>query len=167
MAVSNVLTGAARPNKKFAVVPSGFRSASLLGLAGAALALAGFFDLSLAWYPLGIGNPEWEFGTVSATLNSLPLATVGLVLALASALENGQVIRARAISGLFVALVVLVVASAILYAMDIPLALKAVQNPLAHAGLVKAIIKALGLIVVYTVVFSWIAVMSWRRTVAP
>ena len=164
MAVSNVMAGASRLNKKLAIAPSGLRSASLFGLAGGALALAGFFDLALAWYPFGIGNPEWEFGTVSAILNGLPLSTVGLVLVLAGAIENGQLIRARVIAGVFVALVLLVVASAILYAMDIPLALRAVQNPLARAGLVKAIIKALGLIVVYTVVFSSIAVMSWRRT---
>lgn len=165
MAVSNVVTTLPRLAKKSAIVPSGSRSAGLLGLAGAALALAAFFDLALAWYPIGIGNPEWEFGTVSATLNSLPLTTVGLVLALVSALENGYVIRTRVLSSLFLTLALLVLASAVLYALDVPLALRAVQDPLARMGLTKAIIKAFGLVVVYLVGFTWIAIASWRRTI--
>jgi len=164
MAVSNVMTAAPRVSKRVLIAPSGFRSAGLLGIAGVALALAGLLDVVLAWYPLGIGNPEWEFGTISGTLNSLPLLMVGLVVMLASAHENGHVVRVRVVSGLFALLTFFVLASAILYAMDIPLALKAVQNPLARAGLTKAIVKAFGLIIVYTAVFSWIAVASWRRT---
>jgi hypothetical protein len=162
--VSNVMTSAPRVSKKVVIAPSGFRSAGLLGIAGVALTLAGFLDLALAWYPIGIGNPEWEFGTVSGTLNSLPLLTVGLVLVLAGAHESGQVWKVRLVSVLFAALALLVIGSAILYVMDVPLALRSAPNALVKQGLVKAIIKAFGLIVVYSVVFTWIAVSSWRRT---
>ena len=34
---------------------------------GLAFLLMGLVDLALAWFPLGLGNPEWEFGTISAT----------------------------------------------------------------------------------------------------
>jgi hypothetical protein len=50
----------------------------LLGWIGLAFALVGGFDLALIWIPLGFGNPEWEFGTVSATLDGLPVTTLGL-----------------------------------------------------------------------------------------
>ena len=165
MAVSNIVTTVPRAAKKPMVTTTGLRSAGLLGLAGVALTVAGLLDLLLAWYPIGIGNPEWEFGTISGTLNSLPLLTIGLVLTLASAHESGHVWAVRVVAAVFAVLGLFIIGSGILYAMDVPLALKAVANPLARSGLVKAIIKASGLIVVYTVVFSWIAVASWRRTV--
>ena len=142
------------------------RSVDLLSLAGAALALAGFFDLVLAWVPLGIGNPEWEFGTVTGMLNGLPLPTVGLVLVLISARERGRIVLARIIGSVFAILAVATILAGVLYALDVPLALRAVQDPLAKSGLIKAIIKAMGLVVVYSVVFFWIAVGTWRRSFA-
>lgn len=164
MAVPHAI-GTVPRSKNGANATLGLRSAGLLALAGGALAVAGFFDLTLAWFPFGFGNPEWEFGTVTATLNALPLPTVGLVLVLVSARERGQLIQSRVIGALFAALALLIILAAVLYALDVPLALRAVQNPLAREGLVKAIIKAAGLVVVYTVVFSCIAVSAWRRSV--
>ena len=165
MAVPRTIVSA--PRKTVSIgTPEFRRSVDLLSLAGTALALAGFFDLILAWFPLGIGNPEWEFGTVTGTLNGLPLPTVGLVLVLISARERGRIVLARIIGGLFAIMAVAIILAGILYALDVPLALRAVQNQLARSGLIKAIIKALGLVVVYSVVFSWIAVGTWRRSFA-
>lgn len=165
MAAPRVIASA--PRKTVSIGTPEFRkSVDLLSLAGVALAIAGFFDLFLAWFPLGIGNAEWEFGTVTGMLNGLPLPTVGLVLVLISARERGRVWVARVVGTVFAALAVAIILAGILYALDVPLALRAVQNPLAKTGLIKAIIKAMGLVVVYTVVFFWIAVGTWRRSFA-
>jgi len=42
--------------------------------------------LALLWYPLQFGSADWEFGTISAYLNGMPLGTLGLALLAAGAI---------------------------------------------------------------------------------
>jgi hypothetical protein len=92
---------------------------------GLLLALIGLADVALRWYPLGVGSPEWEFATISGSLGSLPLATMGLAAMLASFLARG--VRAGIITLAIVLLVLalLVGAAYTLFVLDIPLALRA------------------------------------------
>src|SRR6185437_6901598 len=55
----------------------------VVGWVGIAFVVMGFTDVALAWYPTAFGNPEWEFGAISATLNGFALPTLGLYLVLA------------------------------------------------------------------------------------
>lgn len=48
-------------------------------VAGIAITLVGS-DLALLWIPARLGTPDWEFGTVSTTLDGMPLGTVGFAL---------------------------------------------------------------------------------------
>jgi hypothetical protein len=43
----------------------------LLGWAGWVFLLAGVVDIGMAWIPFHLGNPEWEFGTVTQSLVAL------------------------------------------------------------------------------------------------
>lgn len=92
---------------------------------GLLLAVIGLADVALRWYPLGIGSPEWEFATISASLGSLPLATMGLAAMLASFMARG--VRGGIIAlGLILLLLALLVGAAYaLFVLDIPLALRA------------------------------------------
>ena len=44
----------------------------LLGWLGFALFVVGGADFLLTWFPERFGNPEWEFGTITASLNAMP-----------------------------------------------------------------------------------------------
>ena len=51
-------------------------------VAGIFIIIVGWVDIFVGWFPLGFGSPEWEFGAVSATVDGLPLSTLGLVATL-------------------------------------------------------------------------------------
>ena len=136
----------------------------LLGWVGFAFVLIGGVDMLLAWYPAAFGSPEWEFGTVASTLNGLPLPTLGLMLIMASGVAQGRVWMARGASVTMIGLVVILVAIGILFITVVPLALQAVSNPLARTGILKAIAKSSVLLVLYPALFSWVALLGFRRT---
>lgn len=111
-------------------------------------------DLSLGWYPLGFGKPEWEFGTISATIAGFAIPTLALYLIFASALALG---RTRVVKGIAVGMLVLAVFLAtlfLIYLTSVPLALLAVsKDPGVQLGMRKAIVKSLTLFLGYETVF--------------
>jgi hypothetical protein len=137
----------------------------LLGWIGLVFALVGGFDLALIWYPMGFGNPDWEFGTVSATLDGLPVVTLGMALLLGVGAARGQRWLVRVMAVVFVAAAVAIVLAAILYATNVPLAIQSMTDPVIALGLKKAIAKTTVQAVLYPVGFVWIAVITWRHAV--
>jgi hypothetical protein len=134
-----------------------------VGVVGLALFVAGVTDLLLAWLPPRFGSPEWEFGTISATLNNMPVPTMGLALALAFAAASDRK-SSLAAAGIWSILVVLfLVVAGVFYALDVPLALRAVQDPVAHRGLRAAIVKGVVGFISYGGFHLWAAVFAWRR----
>jgi hypothetical protein len=61
-------------------------------------------------------------------------------------------------------LVAILIAVGLLFATVVPLALKAVSNPLARTGLLKVIAKSSVLLVLYPALFTWVGVLGLRRT---
>jgi hypothetical protein len=135
----------------------------LVGLLGALLVVVGLADLAITWWPLGFGNPEWEFGTVTATMNGLPVPTLGLVAVAAAARAVGWLKAARVVAVVLVGLTVVVVGGAVLYATTVPIAMKSVTNPVIQTGLTKAVIKTVVQCVAYPIGLTWLAVVAWRR----
>ena len=137
--------------------PSNGAGWSLLGGIGLVLAVVGGADVALTWIPLSFGNPEWEFGTVTATFDSLPVLTLGLglLLASASATDSGRVRRALRI--LFGVLAVALVAAGLLYATLMPMVLSALSDPTVKLGLYRAIAKTAVQAIAYPTLFFWIA----------
>ncbi len=135
----------------------------LLAWLGLAFASIGMMDILLTWVPTGFGNPEWEFGTVSSSMNGLPLPAMGLSFILASGISRGRSwqIRGAAIAFAFVALALLAVG--VLYLTVVPMAFQNVNNDLVRTGLLKAVAKAAVLLVLYPVLFASLAVVGWRR----
>lgn len=140
----------------------------VLDWVGLAFLLMGLVDLALAWFPLGFGNPEWEFGTISATLNGMPLLTIGVVLLHVSGTMLGRRWQMRAIAGTAITLALLLVAAAMLYLTVYPIALRqgGADNSLVLAGLQKAGFKAAALFVIYVVLFLRVGITGFRTSSA-
>ncbi len=100
-----------------------------LGRFGVLLAVIGFVDIALHWYPPAFRSPEWEFGTVATTLGSLPLPTMGLLAVLASALARAVKTNLVAISVVLGLLAAFVAAAMLMFLLDVPVALRAVSAP--------------------------------------
>ncbi|HEX5829438.1 MAG TPA: hypothetical protein VFY16_00565 [Gemmatimonadaceae bacterium] len=132
---------------------------TLLGAVGVAFTVVGFTDVALAWYPMAVGNPEWEFGTVSATLNGMPVPALGLTLMAASALQAGRRWQALLAGVVAVVLALVLTGCALLFALNIPAALNAVQQPFIRVGLLKGMAKAGVASAAYVIYFAWLA---WR-----
>ena len=60
-----------------ALPPDPVRTWALLGWVGVAFIVVGGVDFALTWYPMNFGNREWEFGTVTASFNGLPILLLG------------------------------------------------------------------------------------------
>lgn len=135
----------------------------LLGGAGFAFSVVAAVDLALAWYPLGFGNAEWEFGTVTAVLGNLPLLIMGLGLLFSSAVGRGKAGLLKTISVIWLLLALLVVAMLALHLRRVPEALAAVTDPLVNEGLRESIAKVVLQGVLYPLAFAWMGMKGWRH----
>ena len=63
---------------------------TVLGITGVAFAFLGAVDQALVWYPATFGSPEWEFGSVTAAFNALPVPVLGVMMAMAGGLGRRQ-----------------------------------------------------------------------------
>lgn len=140
---------------------------AVVGEVGAVLAVVGAVDLALSWYPAAFGNPEWEFGAVTTTLDGMPALAIGLAMALGSAVFLGKRLLARGIAVAFALLGIVLLAMAVLYVTTLPIAWRSVTDPMLQKGLLKAVTKTLIQALVYPAVFLGIAVQGWRSTAAP
>ena len=134
---------------------------------GLVFACVGLLDLALAWYPVQFGNPQWEFGTVSRTYDTLPITALGLTLVLGSGVARGARWWVRIVGTVLLVMGLVVAAGLVLYALNIPLALTSVAgDSLASLGIKRAIAKALGQGVLYAVVFVVLGISALRHSVA-
>ena len=160
-----VIGGAnADPQGARLVLPPAHTGWSLLGWVGFVFLVIGLLDLGLGWFPAHFGNPEWEFGTVAHTLDSLPITVLGLAMALASAVERRVSWAARAVSVLCWLLALALVAGLVVFLLDIPVALKATTQPEVRAGLHRAIVKAVAQGVLYPTALAAIGLQGVRAT---
>ena len=137
---------------------------TILRLAGAALAIVGLFDLGLTWIPLRFGVREWEFGTVTTSLNALPVVTMGLALLLAGAIPAGKRLVARGVAILLLSLAFCIVAAALLYATNLPFIFEAAREPAIGEGVRKSVLKTGMQAVLYPTVFVLLARQGWRHS---
>jgi hypothetical protein len=138
----------------------------LLAWLAVAFVVVGLIDILVAWTPLRIGTPEWEFGTVTGTLNNLPVPAMGLILLLASgaALERrGQVVAAL---GVAVLLLMVLLLMAVLYGLTAPLAWKAGTEAVGRSAVGGSMLKSMAAFIAYfslCVISITFAVKNLRR----
>lgn len=145
-------------------VSPGWSAALAVGLA---LLATGMTDILLAWVPPHFGNPEWEFGTISATLNNMPVPAMGLALVLAYAAAAGRTGLLAAAATWSIVLVICLGVAGVFYGLDVPLALKAVTDPVPRNALRAGIIKGVVSLIAYMalhVAFAVIAIRNLRKT---
>lgn len=138
----------------------------LLGWAGWVFLLAGLMDIGLAWIPLRLGNPEWEFGTITRSFDSVPVPFLGSALIMASGLARGRVWWGKVGVVVLWLLTLWVLVSGVLYALNVPLALRAVKEPVVAMGLKKAILRTSLQILFYAVAtagMGWIGAKRFFR----
>ena len=141
----------------------GLEGAAFVAIAlGATFAFVGLADLVLAWWPVAFGSPEWEFGTVTSTMNGLPVPVMGLALLLAGALAAGRHRTASVVSGICFVLAIATVGLAILWATTLPFAFQPVANDVVRLGLVKAVAKTALQLVAYPVLFVVLGIATRR-----
>lgn len=138
---------------------------SALGWVGLVFIMVGMVDLVLAWYPPALGSPEWEFGTIGATLNGLPLPALGLTLSLAAGIARGSRWQMRATGATAICLALLLLGFAFIYMTVIPVALGDATNAVVRTGLLKSIAKASALLAIYPVLFVWIGYRGWKQSI--
>jgi hypothetical protein len=125
---------------------------------GLSLAMVGWADVALSWYPPRWASLEWELGTISNTFDALPLGTLGLAMVAAGLVARAHVWAAR-VEAIVVALItVLLVAMLIVFALDVPPALRIV-NPAVRSALKKSLVKT-GLIAVLYII-TYVAMTRW------
>ncbi len=137
----------------------------LLGWLGLAFLIMSLIDLALGWYPVEFGRPEWEFGTISASIAGLAIPTLALYLMLGSAIARERTDIARGIAIVMIILAISLAVLAILYLTSVPLALRAVAaNPLIHLGMKKSVFKSLMLFTGYEALYILGAFKGLRKT---
>lgn len=136
----------------------------LIGWVGVVFVLVGALDLLLLWIPAHFGNPEWEFASISAAMNGLPVPVMGMVMVTASGLARGHRVVARIGVGLLGLLMLAVIGSALIYALTIPLALRSAGDAVQRLGVQKSVAKTVGQVGVYTVSIAVMMWMSWRAS---
>ena len=138
------------------------RGWSWLGWFGGMITVVAIGDLLLAWYPMNLGVPEWEFGTIAASFAGLPLVTIGLASLFASVLARGSKWGIRIVAGLLLALAAWILAALAIFALDVPMALRVV-SPEVAIGLKKAIAKTALLGIVFSAGYSIAAIAALRH----
>ena len=137
------------------------RTLALLRWAGLAFFVLGATDVALTWLPTNFGNREWEFATVTASFNGMPVIILGLVLMVATAAWEGKKWWALGGGLVAAAFFLFVLGAIVLWAGNVPLALGAVEG-VALTGLKKAIFKTAVQSMVLPIIFGALAYQGLR-----
>lgn len=133
----------------------------LFGWFGLLLVVIGASDVLLQWYPAAFKSPEWEFTTAAVTIASLPLLTIGLTVMLASFLSRAKREGVLAMGVVFVVMFLAVGFVLVLFALDIPLALRAPVGP-ALTAIKKAMVRTAIMGISYEIAYFAAAMVSFR-----
>ncbi len=131
-------------------------------VAGIFIIIVGWVDILVGWFPLGFGSPEWEFGTVSATVDGLPLSTLGLVATLLGASASGSRWGLWTASVWAAWVLVVLMVAAVFYALTVPVALGALGPAGLQATLGRAVVKTSTLLAVYMCFYGWMELHAIR-----
>jgi hypothetical protein len=134
----------------------------LVGWFGLLLAVVGFVDVALQWYPTAFRSPEWEFGTVTGSLATLPLLSIGLMSMLASYLARAERAGIVAMAVVFGILLALLIGAYLLFLSDVPLALKASSTTPVLITMKKSIIRTSVMAVGFGTAYLVAVVVSFR-----
>ncbi len=126
--------------------------------------VVGLTDMLTQLYPMALGSPEWEFGTYSSMMDSLPLLTMGLGFLTVFAIARSQRVLAKVAGTLFILLALFIFAGAFLYATNVPQALRVNPRSPVQTGIKKAVSKAALQTTIYPIAFLWAGIFALRNS---
>jgi hypothetical protein len=129
---------------------------------GIALAVIGFINLALLFFPPRWASLDWEFGTLSGIVDGLPLVTIGVGAMCAAAVANGWVLTRRLMALLTILMALLMAVVGVMFALDVFAVLKVVQpamKPTIKLAAVKTSLSSLTYFALYLALGVW----TWRR----
>ena len=135
----------------------------ILGLAGVLFAVVGGTDIFTQLFPLALGSPEWEFGTYSSIMDSLPLLTMGLGFIAVYAVARSNRLVALIVGIVFLVLALFILGGAFLYATNVPQALRINPRSPLQTGIKKAVAKGALQSAIYPIAFLWLGAFALRN----
>lgn len=128
---------------------------------GVALAAVGGVDLLMLIYPARLDSLDWEFATISGLFDGLPLTTLGLGLMLAAAAARGSKAAQLVLLVVMLLMALLVAGALLLFVLDVPAVLRAVQ-PQLKPTMEKAALKSGLMGALYLVLYTTLGIWAWR-----
>ena len=162
MTGANILVGEGK--RRSSPAPSPESGWQLLAGLGWLFALVAASDLALVWYPFGFGNPDWEISTVSATVDHLPLLTVGLALIFGASVANRKLWTLQATCIGFLILALFVVGSTIMFGRGVGAARQGLTDVESRTNLTRVTTKTIIQAILYSIGFVWIAVKGFKHS---
>jgi hypothetical protein len=158
-----VISVDAGPSRRFRLRDARATAAIVVLVVGGAFTVVGLVDLALLWYPVRLGNAPWEFGTLSATFDNLPMTALGVALVTLGFIWHpwlgGVWLRAAAIC--YLAAGVLLLTMAALYGLSaIEVMGRAPDESL--GAFARAMVKNVAEILAYMAASGVLAVVCWR-----
>lgn len=140
---------------------------TIVGLTGLLFAVLGGTDLATQLFPLGLGSPEWEFGTYSSMMDSIPLFAMGLGFLGVYSVARARRGLSMTIGIIFILVAVFILAFAFIYATNLPQVLRVRPgSPTLAAlqtGVKKAVVKGTLQSVIYPIAFLWMGIFALRH----
>jgi len=133
----------------------------ILGWIGLAFLVVGGLDFLLLWFPLNLGNPEWEFGTVTQSFNGLPILLLGVGLLTVASQAADRRWWGLVGLGASALLLLWVLGGAVIWALNVSLALETVPDELA-LGVRRAVLKTAVQAVTYSTALGYLGWKSWK-----
>jgi hypothetical protein len=136
----------------------------IVGVAGILFVIIGGTELVTQLFPMALGSPEWEFGTYSSMMDSMPLFLMGLGFLAVFAVARSHPVLLRILGIVFILVALFVLAGAFLYATNVPNALKMYPGTPLQTGMKKAVTKGALQSTIYPIAFLWLAVFAFRNS---
>lgn len=135
-----------------------------LGIVGLVFFCLGLANLGTVWLPLHLGEPEWELGTTSQFFDTFPLLGLGMAFLLTQGVALGRRWQVRGVATFCIVVAVLMWLALTVYATVLPMALKAVSDPVALTPIKKAAAKTGVQALLYPFALLWLAAAGWRAS---
>ncbi len=135
-----------------------------VGIVGLVFLLLGLATMGTIWFPLELGDPEWELGATSQFFDTFPTLGLGMAFVVAHGVAVGRRWQIRSIAILCITMAVFMWLALTLYATVLPAALRAVGDPFALTPVKKAAAKTGVQSLLYPFALLWLAGASWRAT---
>jgi hypothetical protein len=140
---------------------------TIVALTGLLFAVVGGTDLATQLFPLGLGSPEWEFGTYSSMMDSIPLFTMGLGFLGVYSVTRAHRGLSMILGIIFILVALFILAFAFIYATNLPQVLRvrpASSSQLAlQTGVKKAVVKGSLQAAIYPIAFLWMGIFVLRH----